>query len=169
MKMTIKNTDTEKIIKVAEINDYFLIELCAKEYIDLIKNFKERFENNDFFVLIGYYEKNVAGVLVSERNNVVKSIEDILPAMQIHLVYVNPAFRGKKIGKNLMNEFIRTQKKNNIAFIFVELFKNNKREMEFFEKYGFRREKIDAAKIILTKIVWDDMGISSQEFFDIFT
>lgn len=167
--MTIKNTNTERSIKVAEKNDYFLLELCAKEYIDLIKKFKERFENNEFFVLIGYYKKNVAGVLVSERNNIVKSIEDILPTMQIHFVYVNPAFRGKKIGKNLMNEFIKIQENNNVALIFIELFKNNKREMEFFEKYGFRREKIEAAKIILTKIIWDDLGISSPEFFDIFT
>ena len=169
MKITMYNNRTHKKIKVAEKSDYFFIELCAKEYIDLIKNFKKKFENNDFFVLIGYYENNVAGVLVSESNNVVKSIKDILPAIKIHFVYVNTAFRGKRIGHNLLNEFVNIQKKNNIALIFVELFKNNKKGMKFFEKFGFQKVKIAAAKVILRKNIWDDLGISSQEFFDIFT
>jgi len=163
------NNSKQKKIKVAEPSDYFFIELCAKECIDLIKNFKKKFKNNDFFILTAYYENNVAGVLVSEKNNVVKSIKDILPAMQIHFVYVNPAFRGKRIGYNLLNEFVNIQKKKNIALIFVELFKNNKKGMKFFEKFGFQEIKITAAKIILTKNIWDDLGISSQEFFDIFT
>ncbi len=51
----------------------------------------------------------------------------------------------------------------------MELFKNNKKGMKFFEKFGFQKVKIDAAKVILRKNIWDDLGISSQEFFDIFT
>ncbi len=160
---------SEIIIKEANQNDYFLLELCAKEFIELIKNFKKKFENNDFFVLIGYLNENIAGVLVSERNNIVRTIENIVPTTQIHFLYVNPAFRGKKIGTTLLNEFIKIQKKNNIALIFIELYKNNKKEIEFFETFGFRREKIDAAKIYLNLRLWDDLGISSDDFFETFT
>ena len=160
---------SEIIIKEANQNDYFLLELCAKEFIELIKNFKKKFENNDFFVLIGYFKEDVAGVLVSERNNIVRTIENIVPTTQIHFLYVNPAFRGKKIGTTLLNEFIKIQKKNNIALIFIELYKNNKKEIEFFETFGFRREKIDAAKIYLNLRLWDDLGISSDDFFETFT
>lgn len=164
-----KEPNSSKVsIRVADQEDYLDIELAAKEFVDLIKDFRKHFEKEDFFVLLGYYEKNIAGILVSQRNNIVRSIENILPTTQIHFLYVNSAFRGRNIGSELLNDFIRIQKKKNTALIFIELFKNNTRSIEFFEKFGFSRDKIDAAKIHLTKVLWDDYGMAHDEFFETF-
>ena len=89
-------------IKIASNEDLMDLELCAKEFIEYIDNFKTKFLNEDFFILTAYYNQVLAGFLVAkDKSYKVNSLDRIMPSMCIYLVFINPKFRNRNIGKSL--------------------------------------------------------------------
>lgn len=147
-------------IKVASKEDFFDLFLCAKEFIDLIDNFKRKFFNKQFFVLTAHYNNNLIGILVAEdKSNKVASLEQILPTMYIHLLFINPKFRNNNFGKKLLNAFLTLQKEKGIASIYVKLPQKYKKGIVFFQKNNFQPISQEKSKVLLELKLWEDYGI----------
>lgn len=167
-------TDYKKIkIKIAEKENFFDLSLCAKEFIELIDNFKSKFLNRNYFVLVAYYKEILAGILVAEdKSQKVDSLEKIIPHFCLHLLYVNPNYRKKGIGKRLFNTFIMISKKEGYAAIYIKLPNKYKKGISFFMKNEFLGNKFRQKgkknnKIILEMNLWEDYGIRDCQIIKI--
>ena len=146
--------------KLAGKEDFIELKLCAMEFLDFIKDFKKKFFNKKFFILTAYCDSILAGILVGEdEGKKIDSIEKIVPIMYLHLLFVNPKFRHKNIGKSLLDNFILILKKKGIASIYVKLPQKYKKGIEFFQKNKFHQVDKDHNRIILELNLWNDLGI----------
>lgn len=153
--------DSSKIeIKIAGKENFIDLKLCAMEFLDFIKDFKKIFFNKKFFILAAYYDSVLAGILVAEdESKKIDSIEKIVPIMYLHLLFVNPKFRHKNIGKLLLDNFIIILKKKGTASIYVKLPQKYKKGVEFFQKNNFHQVNKNHNRIILELNLWNDFGI----------
>lgn len=158
MKSTKKKPNIEiKFLKNETLYDF---NLCAKEFIDLIDGFEEKFLNKKFLIIPGYYKNVLAGVIVAEdKSKKVNSIENIVPSACLHLLYVNPIYRNKGIGTNLLNSFIRFQKRAGTASIYVKLPQKYINGIHFLERHNFHQIKRVKNKVFLEMKLWDDFGV----------
>lgn len=148
------------VIKPAINENLFDIEICAKEFIEFIDGFKENFINGNFFVLTAYYDSILAGVLVAEKKiRQIDSLEKIIPNIYLNLIYVNKKFRNNQIGKNLLDSFIKIQKQNEIASIYIELPQKYQKGINFLKKNNFQQVEKIQSNIILELNLWNDYGI----------
>jgi len=59
--------------------------------------------------------------------------------IEIHRIYVDPAYHGKKVGDQLMQFSIDAANKNNNDWIWLGVWEHNPRAIRFYEKWGFER------------------------------
>ena len=157
--------DSDISIKEANKEDLIDLNLCAKEFLQLIEDFNINFINHKYFTLTAYYKKLLVGILVAEeKNNTVDSLEKIVPKTNLYLIYVNPNFRKNHIGKKILINYLSVQKKKGIASIFVELPHKYKKGIQFFQHNKFHQINKVKDKIILEINLWNDFGIRSSEF-----
>ena len=155
------NNDELIKIKIAETKDFFDLNLCAKEFIDFISDFKKKFLDKKFFVLTAWYNNILAGILVSQdKSNKIDSLNKIIPSMYLHFLYVNPQFRKKHIGKKLLEEFITIQKNKGKASIYIKLPQQFKRGIKFFLYNQFRQIRKEGNKVVLEIKLWNDFGVT---------
>ena len=155
------------LIKHAENENLLDIELCAKEFIDFIDNFKKNFLEGRFFILTAYYDFILAGVLIAEKKvREIDSLEKIIPSIQLHLLYVNKKFRYKQIGTKLLESFINIQKQNDIASIYIELPQKYKIGINFLQKKSFQRIGKKQNNVILELKLWNDYGIIDSQVIE---
>ena len=165
--MGLANQDPNIKIKIAETSDFFDLNLVAKEFIDFIDDFRKKFLDKKFFVLTAWYNNILAGLLISEdKSKKVSSLKKLLPSMYLHLVYVNPKFRNKHIGKQLLENFIKVQKEKGTASIYIKLPQNYKNGIRFFQHNQFRQICVDRNKITLELNLWDDFGVTECQIID---
>ena len=154
-------------IKLAEPGIFLEIELCAKEFIDFIDDFKQNFLNGNFFVLTAYYNSIMAGVLVAENKiEQIYSLEKIVPSICLHLIYVNKKFRNKQIGKNLLDFFINLQKQYGIASIYIEIPQRYRKGIFYLQKNNFHQVDKIQNNIILELNLWNDFGIIDSHIIE---
>ncbi len=147
-------------IKIVKDENLFDLNLCAKDFIDLIDNFEKKFYNKKFFVLTAYYNKVLAGILVAEdKSQKVDSLEKILPTMCLQLLFVNSNFRSRTLGKKLLKAFLNIQKEKGVAIIYIKLPQKYKKGIIFFQKNNFHQVGMVRNKIILERYLWNDYGI----------
>jgi len=155
------------VIKIANDADLFDLNLCAKDFLDLLDDFKGKFLNKKYFILAAYSNNILAGILVAEdRCQKVDSLEKIIPNICVYLVYVNNKFRNKQIAKGLLESFIKIQKGNGIASIYVELPQKYKNGIKFFQKNNFIIINKEKSKIILELNLWNDYGIKEWQIIN---
>ena len=158
--MNPRKNDIHLQIKVAKNENLYDIQLCAEEFIDLIKNFEEKFLNKEIIMMTAFYDKILSGFLVAEdKSQKIDAIEKILPSTCLHLLFVNSKFRNKRIGKVLLEAFIETQKKKGIASIYIKLPHKYKNGIKFLQKFDFHQTDVVKSKIILEKNLWNDYGV----------
>jgi ribosomal protein S18 acetylase RimI-like enzyme len=58
-------------------------------------------------------------------------------AMEIHRIYVLKAFLGKKIGQLLLDEAIKIANQNGVDSIWLGVWEDNHRALQFYSKNGF--------------------------------
>jgi hypothetical protein len=153
-------------IEIRQANNESLtdLELCAKEYIDFIDNFKLKFLNKDFFVLTAHFNDILVGILVAEdESQKLDSLEKLIPIMNLHLLFVNPISRNKKIGEKILKEFINIQKQKGIAYIYIKIPQNYKEGIKYLSKNNFHHVGKKANRIILKYILWNDYGIRNYQ------
>lgn len=158
--MTNSKNDGKIQVRIAKTEDFFDLNLCAKEFIDFIDDFKKNFIDKRFFVLTGDYEGVLAGILVAEdKSKKIDSIERIVPSLYLHLIYVNPKYRKKGIGKVLLEKLIELQKKKRTAFIYIKLPEKYKKGIRFFQSQGFIVLNKHKNRVLMILHLWDDFGV----------
>ncbi len=86
--------------------------------------------------------------------------------MHLHLLYVNPNFRKKNIGKSLLNSFFSIQRRNGIASIYIKLPQKYRDGINFFLKNNFHIIDKVKNKIILEFALWNDYGIRECQIIE---
>jgi GNAT superfamily N-acetyltransferase len=163
----VEKKDPRIKIQVAKNEDLFDLNLCAKEFIDLIDNFTKKFLNKKLFILTAYYENILVGILVAEdKSHKVDSLEKLLPKIYIHFLYVNPFYRNKNIGKEMLDKFLDIQKEKGTASIYIKLPQKYKSGIKFFLKNNFRQVHKEGTKIVLELNLWNDYGIRDYQIVE---
>ncbi|MFX1337095.1 MAG: GNAT family N-acetyltransferase [Promethearchaeota archaeon] len=159
--MRLYKSNKDFLIKVANADDLFDLKLCAQGFLEFIDDFQIKFLKNKLFILTAYYDNILAGILVSEQQiHKIDSIENLIPTIYLHLIYVNPKYRRKYIGTTLLKSFILIQKKKGIASICIKLPQKYQNGIKFFQNYEFRLVGLTKNEVILEHNLWDDYGIS---------
>lgn len=158
-------------VKPITSTDYMDIFTCCNDLVTLLPDLEEKIKDEKICGLLAFYNDMCIGAIVASLDVDATLSDDHpipLPCVKITFIEVNGRYRGKGIGKKLLESFITRQKENDIGTIAISLFKNYKKGVRFFEKLGFERHAIDERNKILLKLnVWADFGVVDVDSDDI--
>ena len=78
--------------------------------------------------VIGYLKLNVGASQTEVKDN---------DALEIERIYVLKSFQGKKVGQILFEKAIQIAKEQNAEFVWLGVWEENKRAIQFYTKNGF--------------------------------
>jgi ribosomal protein S18 acetylase RimI-like enzyme len=78
--------------------------------------------------VIGYLKLNMGGSQTELKDN---------DALEIERIYVLKDFHGKKVGQLLFDKAIAIAKEQQVAYVWLGLWEENKRALQFYTKNGF--------------------------------
>ncbi len=152
-------------VREAKVEDLFALEMCCKEFLDLIPDFTSRFHKKELIVFLVFQHNELGGSIVSFIDPISTS-KNFKTISQIIFIFINPTFRGNGLGKALLNYYIERMRVQNIAAARIELFKTNSAGIKFFEKAGFKQVSERQGKKILQFSIWDDFGIVDESLIE---
>lgn len=107
----------------------------------LMQNFNEDQISQEILDPLSYF---ILAYVDEEPAGYAKMKENVLPpgvssakAMEIERIYARQEYLGKKIGKALMEYCIGHAAQNGYEVIWLGVWENNHRAIEFYEKWGF--------------------------------
>jgi ribosomal protein S18 acetylase RimI-like enzyme len=78
--------------------------------------------------VIGYLKLNKGGSQTEVKDN---------DALEIERIYVLKEFQGKKVGQFLFDKAIKIAKEHHIAYVWLGVWEENKRALQFYTQNGF--------------------------------
>jgi ribosomal protein S18 acetylase RimI-like enzyme len=78
--------------------------------------------------VIGYLKLNFGASQTELKDN---------NALEIERIYVLKEFHGKKVGQLLFDKAIEIAKEHHVAYVWLGVWENNKRALQFYTKNGF--------------------------------
>lgn len=78
--------------------------------------------------VIGYLKLNFGPSQTELKDN---------KALEIERIYVTKAFHGKKVGQLLYDKAIEVAKEKNVDYVWLGVWEENKRALQFYAKNGF--------------------------------
>ena len=78
--------------------------------------------------VIGYLKLNMGGSQTELKDN---------DAIEIERIYVLKSFQGKKVGQMLFDKAITIAKESQVAYVWLGVWEENKRALQFYTKNGF--------------------------------
>jgi len=141
-KISIKDLTQLQKIGISTFSETFA-EHNTKE--DLEKYLKESFafdklsaelNNPDASFYFAEEEENVIGYLKINFGNSQTELKDT-NAIEIERIYVLQAYHGKKIGQLLYNKAIEIAKAHKAAYVWLGVWEENHRALQFYKKNGF--------------------------------
>ena len=78
--------------------------------------------------VIGYLKLNMGGSQTELKDN---------DALEIERIYVLKVFHGKKVGQLLFDKAIAIAKEQHVAYVWLGVWEENKRALQFYTKNGF--------------------------------
>ena len=112
--------DLEKYLKESFAADKLIAEL---ENPDAVFYFAEVDDN-----VIGYLKINFGDAQTELRDN---------KAVEIERIYILQAYHGKKIGQLLFNKAIEIAKEHQAHYVWLGVWEENHRALQFYKKNGF--------------------------------
>jgi ribosomal protein S18 acetylase RimI-like enzyme len=79
-------------------------------------------------IVVGYLKLNKGGSQTELKHN---------NALEIERIYVLKDFHGKKVGQLLFDKAIQVAKDQHAAYVWLGVWENNKRAIQFYSKNGF--------------------------------
>lgn len=111
------------------VQNYVEINFHKEKLVDELNN-----PNTEFYFgelgheLIGYFKINFYQAQTDLKDN--KSLE-------IERIYILSQFQGKKIGSVFIDEICKIAKQNQLAYVWLGVWENNIRAIQFYEKNSF--------------------------------
>jgi ribosomal protein S18 acetylase RimI-like enzyme len=96
--------------------------------------------------LLAYNEKEIVGYTKLRENTEPRTL-GIAPALEIARLYVVNHMIGKGVGKLLMQTIIDIARQKNIPAVWLSVWEQNNRALEFYNYWGF--EKFDETLFVL--------------------
>ena len=78
--------------------------------------------------VIGYLKLNFGASQTELKDN---------NALEIERIYVLKEFHGKKVGQLLFDKAIKTAKEHHVSYVWLGVWEENKRALQFYTKNGF--------------------------------
>lgn len=102
------------------------------------ESFKREFEEAGSRYFFISDDDRAAGYLRLRKNS---EVDHVLGTntIEIHRLYVDPLYHGKKVGDQLMQLAIDIAKQNNHDWIWLGVWEHNPRAQRFYEKWGFEK------------------------------
>lgn len=101
-----------------------------------ISKLTEELNNPDSLFYFALERENVIGYLKLNTGNSQTEIQD-LKAIEIERIYVSKAFHGKKVGQILYDKALEIAKKMDVKYIWLGVWEENPRAIQFYLKNGF--------------------------------
>jgi ribosomal protein S18 acetylase RimI-like enzyme len=92
-------------------------------------------DSNSFFYF-AIMDENVVGYLKLNKGGSQTELKDN-DALEIERIYVLKAFQGKKVGQLLFEKAITIAKELQVAYVWLGVWEENKRALQFYTKNGF--------------------------------
>lgn len=90
-------------------------------------------------ILVAVIDGRLAGYLqICDVRYDPKSIEYTEKDQSIHAIYVHSDFQGKGIGRALMDAAFQHQRIKSAENVFIDVFEENVRAVNFYHSYGFK-------------------------------
>lgn len=105
--------------------------LSSKEQVNLVRGLKNHPKS---IALLALYKSTYAGLLIAFENFSTFSAQ---PMLNIHDIFVMKEFRGKGIGKRLMNVIVAEAEARNCSRITLEVRKDNFAAQNLYIDLGF--------------------------------
>ncbi len=107
-----------------------------EEAIKTIDNFRDRIPvDNNNFILGCYEDKELIGIVAFHQESRIK----VRHKAYIRSMYVKQEYRGKSIGKLLLNELIERAKAiNEIEVLLLDVVTNNRSAKQLYLSFGFK-------------------------------
>ncbi|MGU3375827.1 N-acetyltransferase family protein [Chryseobacterium sp. M5A1_1a] len=97
---------------------------------------KSELANPDSFFYVAWEEDNPVGYLKVNSGNAQTELQDET-SLEIERIYVKKSHHGKKVGQLLYNQAIETAKSLNKSFLWLGVWEQNERALNFYRKNGF--------------------------------
>jgi len=78
--------------------------------------------------VIGYLKLNMGASQTEVKDN---------DALEIERIYVLKSFQGKRVGQLLFDKAIKIAKEQHVAYVWLGVWEENKRALQFYTKNGF--------------------------------
>jgi len=92
--------------------------------------------NPNSFFYFAMMDHNVIGYLKLNKGGSQTELKDN-DALEIERIYVLKEFHGKKVGQMLFEKAIQIAKEQNAEFVWLGVWEENKRAIQFYTKKGF--------------------------------
>ena len=92
--------------------------------------------NPNSFFYFAMMDHNVIGYLKLNKGGSQTELKDN-DALEIERIYVLKEFHGKKVGQMLFEKAIQIAKEQNAEFVWLGVWEENKRAIQFYTKNGF--------------------------------
>lgn len=150
-KLLIKECSLEDIEKIKNISEKTFYETFSNENTkeDMENYLKENFsyeqienevkENGSRFFIVENNEEVVAYMKLNFDKSQTETGHD--NTLEVQRIYVLQEYKGKHIGKMLIEKAIEIGRNNNLNYIWLGVWENNINAIKFYEKRGF--EKFD--------------------------
>jgi ribosomal protein S18 acetylase RimI-like enzyme len=87
--------------------------------------------------LLAYYEGQLSGYVKLRQGELPKQLKKT-NALEIARIYASKQFIGKGVGKALMQSSINIAKERNLPVIWLAVWENNERALQFYKNWGFQ-------------------------------
>jgi len=145
----IKECTLEDIEKVKVISEKTFYETFAEDNTeeDMKEYLKENFSyekvegelknKNSKFYIIEYGSKIVGYMKVNfDKAQTEEGYEN---SLEVQRIYILEEYKGKKLGKRLINKAIELGKKHKVDYLWLGVWEHNYNAIKFYEKMGFKK------------------------------
>ena len=164
MNLSIRLATKDDAVLIADVSRKTFYDTFAADNTkeDMDKFLSEQFTKGRLILEVGaaenifflaYIDGTVAGYVKLREGKQPDELKD-LNAMEIARLYVLKEFIGQRVGAALMKECISIAKGKGKEVIWLGVWENNKRAIEFYSKWGF--EKFSGCDFLLGEDVQRD-------------
>jgi ribosomal protein S18 acetylase RimI-like enzyme len=147
--IVIRKIKTKDIDKVAQIAMDSYVEMFGDEMEKEDLDYELEKRNSKYFsktknnVLVAIIENNIIGFIEFgaigyKKEDLPKNVEIKESDIELNKIYIDADYRGKGVGKKLIQEMINIVQKSDVNNIYLDVYGENKRAVKTYNRMGFK-------------------------------